>query len=123
MQSITMSCDECGRGFETKRANAKRCHLCRLMNNLDFINDYTVPCWQCDETMSPLERGDKTCGSCGYAPKKHGIAECGFCHEVKPVIAKDVAVCHKCGKLPSLRRDLLKALRKKIAAKPELAMA
>lgn len=115
MASMTKTCHECSRSFDTKRANAKRCHLCRLLNNLEFINDFTVNCWQCDERMSPLERGDKTCGNCAYNPKKHGIAECAFCHHERPRIERDVNVCHACGKHPDHRKALLFSLRRKIS--------
>lgn len=114
MATMSKQCQDCGQRFDTRRDNAKFCSVCRTLKNLDFINDFTVPCWQCGERMSPIERGDKTCGNCGYAPKKHGIDVCGFCNEEHPIIAKDVAVCHRCAKIPSLRKDLLKAMRKKV---------
>lgn len=123
MATMSKQCQDCGTRFTTERANAKFCGVCRLLKNLDFINDFTVKCWQCDETMSPLERGDKTCGRCGYAPKKHGVAECVQCHEERPQIAKDVPVCHKCAKHPDHRKWLLRAVRKKVSERQQEAVA
>lgn len=113
MATITKSCEECGHQFETIRDNAKRCHICRLLNDLEFINDFTVKCWQCGTPISPLKRGDKTCGHCAYAPKKYGVAECVQCRKELPQIEKDVPVCHGCAKHPDHRRWLLRAVREK----------
>lgn len=116
---LSKACQECGQSFETSRTNAKRCHICRLLNNLEFINDFTVPCWQCSDTISPLERGDKTCGHCAYTPKKHGIAVCVQCKNERPRIEHDVDVCHRCAKHPDHRKWLLNAVRKKVKARTE----
>lgn len=109
-----IACQSCGAPYETRRSNTKYCALCRLDKNLRYIGSVQASCWACHKDFAPLERGEDSCGECCYESEKPGMAECGFCHEMKLRVRQDVAVCHQCARDPKHRGEFMKAVRKKV---------
>lgn len=113
--TTTIVCADCGRDYETVRRNTKYCSLCRLLRDLLFVDRATTKCWICSEVFAPIERREKSCGSCCYKAAKNGVAECAFCHQEKPRVNAGIAVCHGCARDPELRGKLMNSLMKKVA--------
>lgn len=107
-------CESCNRPYAAGRRNAKRCAICRLSRDVEFMNDRLHDCWICDAKFAPLEQRDKTCGACQYEPKRWGIAECVQCGEERPRVTEDVNLCMPCAKVFENRPWLILQLRKKI---------
>lgn len=111
-ESRTIICEGCDQPYETARHNTKRCARCALLRNLEFLGTRSTR--TCDvgrETFAPLERGDTTCASCVYQPKKFGEATCLYCQNQRLRVRPGVDVCHWCARDPKLRGRFIHGLK------------
>lgn len=111
----SFNCEECGRPSSSSRKTAKRCSLCRLLNNLMFIGIKTRKCLMCKEVFAPISRDDSFCGQHAIAIRKHGTTEaCTYCGKEGACIHENVNVCITCARTVRLRSKFLNALKRKI---------
>ncbi len=110
-----INCEDCGRSFETTRANTKFCTVCRTYRDLLYIGEQTKSCLECDQKFALLKRSDMLCGKCDFlTSKKYVEGTCALCHNVSDrLMHKDIRVCIRCARNPEMRTLLLKALVKK----------
>jgi hypothetical protein len=112
----TITCQDCGRAYATKRHNTKFCKVCRLIRNMKFIGAKTKKCWECDTSFAPIERSDVMCGKCAVPSTLTG--DCAVCqaHAV-PMLTKEVKVCMRCAYDPEQRPAIFKGLLKRQKSK------
>lgn len=118
MAERTITCEDCGAPYVTKRTNTKYCRLCRLLRNVLYLRDKTSVCIGCDKTYAPLLREKfAVCGDC--FPGSWGndaTGRCSFCDtDGVRLLDPDVAVCRDCAQNPDKRELFVKALLKKQA--------
>lgn len=110
MAKRIISCEDCSHWEEVTAKNAKRCYVCRLARNLEFMRDRKGRCWLCEEQFCPTARDDQLCGKCCISLKSAQEIVCVYCRESKLSVAKDIAVCVVCARDVKHRRKFLKAV-------------
>lgn len=110
-----ISCDDCSHWEEVSAKNAKRCHVCRLVKNLEFMRGRQAKCWLCEDKFCPVARDDQLCGKCCISLKSAEQVECAFCHLTRTSVSKDIAVCVFCARDVQYRKRFLSSIGKKQA--------
>lgn len=110
MAERTIRCEDCGSPYSTNRSNTKFCDVCRLLRDLRFIGPSTHDCWVCQTKFAPITLREEACAEHGYHPAKTGECECVYCHETRPRIRANLAVCVHCARSVERRPMFVKAL-------------
>jgi len=126
MANQPKKCVDCGHEFESKWKTAKRCPVCRTLNNTSFSGLYEIDCYACDRKHLPRKRGDEWCGQCQEAhrpPSGSTKGTCAMCHRDTLVLHEDIQVCLPCTTDPARRKQLVRALINKQIKRRELTAA
>ena len=109
----TITCEDCGRDYETTRKNTKYCRSCRVYRDLMFLGERRKECIECEKTFNPLTTKDLLCGRCGDFMRKAPEGECKLCGESAKLLHESIQVCGACATDPAKRVTFLRALAKK----------
>lgn len=110
-----IQCQEegCGHWDLTAAKNTKRCYVCRLVRNLNFVKVRRAKCFSCQEPFCPIARDDQLCGRCAFKSTGAQEIECVYCLQIRTSIAKDISVCMCCARDPKYRNQFLGAARRR----------
>lgn len=109
------TCEDCGHEYQSKRANAKYCGVCRLFRDLVYHGKRKQTCLDCGERFAPFKSGERLCSNCDFiGSANYAAGACALCkHSTHPLLSTDIAVCLGCARDPDKRDIFTKAVAKK----------
>lgn len=118
----TITCADCGQPYETKRANARICAICRLFRDISYVGNKKSTCIMCEKAFCRTTRGQLLCPSCDpNGSSLYSEGACNFCQAPHTKrIRADVAICLDCAHAPEHRVNVMKSLARKVAGRREL---
>lgn len=116
-----ITCVDCQHPYETIRKNTKRCRVCQIVRDLQYMaaknKVLKLTCVVCDVEFWPLS-SEKTpfCGECNRVPSPLNVRDhCDWCDRDNVLLVHDdVRICRGCATKPDNRPRLLKALTLKV---------